>query len=306
MRVVLFGTAPFAVPSLERLIHSDHIVVLCVTQPDRPCGRGLVTEPPPVKQAALRLQVPIAQPQRPTAGLFSPAQVDVGVVIAYGRLIGRELLDALPYGMVGVHPSLLPKYRGAAPITWALLNGDPMTGVSIFRLSERLDDGEVLRQRLMPVRPDDTGPILTDRLAELGAEELVAALDSLANQTARATPQDHSQATLAPKLTKADGRINWRGPAEMIERQVRALVPWPGAWTQWQKTPVRIWRARVKSTTVSGSPGTIVDIGADGLSVAAGQGIVVLEEVQLAGRRRMSVREFLSGHPMKVGDRVDA
>lgn len=302
---MFFGTAAFAVPTLEQLVANRHTIVQCLTQPDRPQGRGLTREPSPVKEAALRLGLPLAQPER-----LEPAQVEglgaeVGVVAAYGQLIRRDVLTAAPHGMLGIHPSLLPKYRGAAPVAWALLTGETVTGITVFRLNERLDAGDILLQRQVVIEPHEDARTLTDRLAQAGAQALVEALAALAQGRAQCRPQDESQASLAPKLTKAQGRIDWRAPAEEIERLVRATVPWPGASTSWRGTPLKVWRAPVGADhPASAPPGTVVRVGQGVVSVATGRGTLDLLEVQPAGRRRMAVAEFLAGHPIDVGERL--
>ena len=307
MRVVFFGTSAFAVPSLEQLAERGHELVMCVTQPDRPRGRGLVSAPSPVKEAALRLHVPLAQPERPQAKLFESLHPEIGVVAAYGQLIRKDLLELPPQGMLGVHPSLLPKYRGAAPVAWALLNGETTTGVTIFRLNERLDAGDMVVQQSVAIQPDEDTQALTVRLARLGAEALAAALEALARGSAWCEPQDESRASVAPKLSKAQGRIDWRAPAERIERLVRATIPWPGAFTEWRGGSLKILRARCGSSNASGTvPGAVIRISEDALTVAAGEGTVEVAEVQPAGRRRMSVKEFLAGHHVDVGDRFGA
>ena len=305
MRVIFFGTSAFAVPSLERLVERRHEIVACVTQPDRPRGRGLQPGASPVKEAAVRLHLPLLQPPRPEAGSLAPLRPDVGVVMAYGQLIGKDLLELPVHGMMGVHPSLLPKYRGAAPIAWALLNGDAATGVTIFRLNERLDAGEVLLQERAAIQPGERADALTERLAHLGADALVRALDQLASGTAHGVPQDDAQASLAPKLTKAQGRIEWRQPAEAIERLIRATSPWPGASTPWLGSLLKVVGARVDDPRARReTPGTVIDAGPSGLVVANGQGTLAITDVQPPARRRMSVQEFLAGHPMKVGERL--
>ena len=307
MRVLFFGTAAFAVPSLERLVAHRSTVVLCVTQPDRPRGRGLIAGPSPVKQAALRLRLPLSQPEHPRAELFQALHPDIGVAIAYGELLTPEVLGVSSHGMFGVHPSLLPAYRGAAPIAWALLNGETTTGVTVFRMNEWMDAGEIVTQRRVEILPGENAEALTGRLADLGAEELMRALEAVEAGQARLTPQDPAQATLASKLTKAHGRIDWRRPAEAIDRQVRALIPWPGAVSTWRGQALKILKASV-GTEHRGQgvePGTVVHVAAEALVVATGHGVLRIEVVQLAGRRRMSVQEFLAGHPMRVGNKFE-
>ena len=306
MRIIFCGTSSFAVPSLEQLISREHTVVSCVTQPDRPRGRGLRLEPSAVKQAALRLRLPLVQPERLTRAMCEPLHADVGVVMAYGQLIGHELLTLPRHGMIGVHPSLLPAYRGAAPVAWALLNGETTTGVTIFRLSERLDAGEIIFRRPVSILPEEHADALTERLAHLGAEDLLRALEALARGQGVFEPQDESRATFAPKLTKAQGRIDWRTPAESVVRLVRATTPWPGAATEWQGQPFRIWAASPAEAAASRevTPGTIVQVMPQALAVAAGKGTVIVTEVQPQGRRRMSVQEFLAGHRVTVGEQL--
>lgn len=303
MRVIFFGTSAFAVPSLERLAKHGHEIVACVTRPDRPSGRGLQPGSSPVKEAAERLRLPVVQPQRPEAGAFASLHPEAGVVVAYGQLIGKDLLKLPAHGMMGVHPSLLPKYRGAAPVPWTLLNGETATGVTIFRLDERLDAGEILLQERVGIKPGESADALLDRLARLGAEALMAALDQLAEGRARPVPQDDAQASLAPKLTKAQGRIDWRQPAEAIERLVRAMSPWPGAAVAWHGQALKVLSVRVDDPQARGhAPGTVTGLGGSGLVVATGQGTLAITEVQPPGRRRMSVQEFLAGHRIAVGD----
>ena len=305
MRVIFFGTSAFAVPSVERLVREGHTILCCVTQPDRPQGRGRVLAPSPVKQAAARLKLPLSQPLRPLAEPLALLQPEVGVVAAYGQLIRRELLALPRHGMLGVHPSLLPAYRGAAPVAWALLNGETTTGVTIFRLNEALDAGKILSQRAVAIDPQENAETLTERLARLGAEELSRTLQALAAGNVRGQPQDPSRASEAPKLTKAQGRIDWQAPAETIVRLVRATVPWPGATTQWRGMSLKILSA--SSHEPLGplpSAGRVLQAAPEGIIVAAGQGAVVLREVQPAGRRRMSAGEFLAGHPIRIGEQL--
>ncbi len=301
MRVIFFGTSAFAVPSLERLVAGGHAVVLCVTQPDKPKGRGLNVEASPVKQAALKLNVPLAQPERLKRESLGPVQADIGVVAAYGQLIRRDVLDLPAQGILGVHPSLLPRHRGAAPVAWALLNGDPLTGVTIFRLNERLDAGPMLRVQAYPVHETDTTETLTERLALFGADQLILTLSDIAEGVAKDAPQDDSAATLAPKLTKEQSRIQWKKDAPTIARQVRALWPWPGATTELGDTRLKIASAEALPVNAAGAPGTVLQAAAAGLDVAAGSGVVRIRELQPAGKRCMSAAAFLAGHPVAPG-----
>jgi len=308
MQVVFFGTSEFAVPSLEALISHRHTLLQCVTQPDRPQGRGRRLAPSPIKTAALRHRLPLQQPESLHAGLFDAWHPEVGIVIAYGRLIRQDLLAWPTHGMLGVHPSLLPQYRGAAPVAWTLLNGETTTGVTIFRLNERLDAGDVLLQRKVTIAPGEDAEQLTHRLALLGAQALVDGLKAMAAGQAAWSPQEESRASVAPKLTKVQGRIEWQQPASVIERLVRAMVPWPGALCAWQGHELKIWKVSVDETperrrhTV---PGTVMRVDERMVTVAAGEGALHLHEVQPAGRRRMTMAEFLAGHPMNVAERFE-
>jgi len=308
MRVIFFGTAEFAVPSLEQLASpsSGQRIVMCVTQPDRPQGRGLGVEPSPVKRAAMRLGLPLTQPSRLQAVLFDTLQPEVGVAVAYGQLVPSELLALPAHGMVGVHPSLLPKYRGAAPVAWAILNGEATTGVTIFRLNERLDAGAILSEQMVTIEPGEDAEVLSSRLARLGAEALLHTLEMMANGQIHDRAQDESRASLAPKLTKAQGQVDWQRPAEFIDRLVRATIPWPGAATTWRGGTLKIWSTGIgeRASNAAAVPGMVVDVTAETLGVATGQGMLIIREVQPAGKRRMSVREFLAGHPITIGERL--
>lgn len=302
MKVLFFGTGAFAVPSLEAIARSGHKLVVCVTQPDRPQGRGLAPGVSPVKAAATRLGVPLAQLERPDAAAFAPLRPDVGVAVAYGQLLRRELLTLPPHGVLGVHPSLLPKFRGAAPVPWTLMSGAQETGVTIFRLNEAMDAGDIISQSRVQIRDQETAEELLARLAALGGEALVQALDALAQGRAPATPQDHAHATMAPKLSKAQGAIIWAEPADTLARMIRALIPWPGAWTTWRGGTLKVWRAAADVSASPRAPGTIVEIGADRISVATGQGRLHLLELQPSGKTRMSAQQFVAGYRPAVGD----
>ena len=303
MKVIFFGTAPFAVPSLEAVV-ARHQVAVCVTQPDRPQGRGLKPQASPVKRAADAAGIPVIQSGRLRRADCDAYPADVGVVAAYGQLLPADVLTLPPLGMLGVHPSLLPKYRGAAPVAWALLNGDATTGVTIFRLTEALDAGEILLQESVAIAPEEDSEALTARLAQVGARVLLKTLDILASGRADGQPQDPAQVTFAPKLSKAQGQIDWSQPAEHIVRQVRAFTPWPGAATILAGEPVKCWKAQVRECPGSGAAGRVIAVEPDHVIVSAGRGCVAIAEVQPAGGRRMAVRAFLAGHPLRVGDRL--
>ncbi len=304
MRVVFFGTAAFAVPAIKQ-ITGQHKIVLCITQPDRPQGRGLSVEASSVKQAALALNIPLAQPQRLTLADVASVSADIGVVAAYGQLIRREVIDHFPHGILGIHPSLLPKFRGAAPVAWAILSGETMTGVTIFRINEALDAGPTLLRREVAIGPHESAETLTERLAEMGAEETLRAMEWINSGEAVFTPQAEAAATLAPKLSKSQCPIDWTQPAIQIDRQVRALIPWPGAVAAWQGQPLKIWQAEIAAgkTAAAFKPGSVVDCSGDQLVVATGDGALAIQQLQLPGKKKVTAKEFLSGYRVSIGDR---
>jgi methionyl-tRNA formyltransferase len=305
MRVVFFGTSTFAVPSLEAVAASGHQVMLCVTQPDRARGRGLSVEPTPVKVVAQRLGLPIAQPERLDAGTLASTPSDVGVLASYGKMVPQSVLVAPRHGLLGVHPSLLPKYRGASPVAWAILGGERTTGMTIYRLNDALDAGEILLQEPVEICAGETAQALTARLAQIGAQCVVRALAELAQGRARWIAQDGAQATVAPKLTKVQGRVDWQQPAQALERLVRALTPWPGVVCAWKGEPLKLCHVRVGAGSGEAAAGTVVGVAERTVLVQTGQGVLELVEVQPAGRRRMTIAEFLAGHPMHVGERLE-
>jgi methionyl-tRNA formyltransferase len=302
MRVILFGTAAFAVPTLAAIARSAHALVLCVTQPDRPQGRGLKDLPSPVKQAAERLSIPVIQPEHLTPELFSPYRADVGVLAAYGRFIRKPTLEYFPHGILGIHPSLLPKYRGAAPAAWALLNQEQETGMTIYQLDEGMDSGDILLQERTPITAADNGETLTQRLAELGARMIVQALDRVQAGQAERIPQDHRQATYAPKLDKAQAPIDWNQPAEVIHARVRALQPWPGSTCCWEGGTLKILSTALTQQTTTALPGTVVSTH-HGLNVATKTTVLRITAVQPAGKRPMDAAAFLRGHAIAVNTR---
>jgi methionyl-tRNA formyltransferase len=305
VRVVFFGTPEFAVPSLRALVGEGFDVVAAVTQPDRPQGRSrsqLV--PPPVKLAAEAEGVPVLQPERPTDPGFldriRELAPDVGVVVAYGHILKRELLQLPRRGMVNVHPSLLPELRGAAPVEWAILNGLEKTGVSIMQLDEGLDSGPVLLQIPHRIDPDQTGGELSAHLAEVGAQALVEALALWERDALRPIPQDSARATYAPKLTRESAHIRWSDPADRVARLIRGLDPKPGAWTQLDGQEIKLFGPQVVEQ--QGAPGQALKADSR-LLIAAGTGAVEVEEVQPAGKPRMRVADWVRGRGVKVGRR---
>jgi len=300
LRVAFAGTPEFAVPALEALAHSTHSVVAVYTQPDRPAGRGRKLTASAVKTAGLQHGLPIEQP----ATLKDPGVIqtladhapDMIVVAAYGLLLPQTVLELPAHGCVNVHASILPRWRGAAPIERALLAGDRETGISIMRMEAGLDTGPVYARHPLVIGSDDTSGSLRKRLAALGACALVEVIELIAAGTARAEPQDPTAATYAHKLEKAEARIDWRLAAEDIARRVRAFNPWPIAESRWQGEQLRIWAAHVVEREVAAAPGAVIESARAPLAVACGINALALDVVQLAGRRAMPAEKFLDAH----------
>jgi methionyl-tRNA formyltransferase len=303
MNVVFMGTSAFAVPVLERLVASRHTVVAAVTQPDRPQGRGRRIAASPVKQMAVAQRLHILQPLRASDPHFlaelNALTPQVIVVAAYGQLLRPALLTIPPWGCVNVHASLLPKYRGAAPINWALMRGERVTGVTIMLIDETLDTGPILLQSELAIEPSDDAGTLQERLATCGAEALLHALDAMESGTLRAVPQDHGKATYAPKLRKEDGIVVWGRSTDDLAHLIRGVTPWPGALTTHQGKPLRIWRATPMAMSGSGRPGRVATIDALGIWVETGDGHLVLHEVQPAGGRRVAAGAYARGHALR-------
>jgi len=301
------GTPDFAVPALEALDQA-HQVVGVVTQPDRAVGRGQRVEPPPVKQVALERELPLFQPE----SLWLPGVVtqlaawepDVIVVAAFGQILSQTVLDLPPHGCLNLHASLLPRWRGAAPIQAAILAGDEVTGVTIMRMDAGLDTGPILAQREERIRPDDTSATLAERLARQGAGLLLDALPPYLAGSLAFHPQPEAGVTYAEQLEKSDGLLDWSLPAVELDRQVRAFAPWPGAFTTWRGQRLKILRAApLPDWRRDGPPGAMVALD-DGVAVVTGAGVLRLEEVQLAGKRPMDIAPFLCGQRDCVGSRL--
>jgi len=307
LRLVFMGTPEFAVPSLQTLIEGKDLVVGVVTQPDQPSGRGLVLHAPPVKVLATAHHIPVYQPAR----LREPEvliqlqnwQPDLIVVVAYGKMLPQTVLALPPYGCINVHASLLPKYRGAAPIQWAIACGERETGVTIMYISERMDAGDLLLQKTIPIAADDTGGTLHDKLAVLGAGTLREALQLLKGGQSIARPQNEAEVTYAPLIKKEAGRIDWRQDADTIERRIRAFNPWPSAYTTLHGRLLKIFAAQREGSIPLPvpPPGTVAEVTSVSLVVATGGGYLALSEVQLEGKRRLPVAEFLKGYSLTPG-----
>jgi methionyl-tRNA formyltransferase len=306
MRIVFFGTPDFADVSLRALLRAGHDIVGVVTQPDRPQRRSRsALVPPPVKTTALDAGLPVLQPDRPVGDLFLAAlrrlDADIGVVVAYGHILRPQVLALPKRGLVNVHASLLPRFRGAAPVQWAIATGDGETGVSIMRLEEGLDSGPVYLRVRTPITSDDTGGSLTRRLAELGAQALLEALNDLVRGRSEPEPQDEAAATYAPKITRDTARVDWNSDASAIARRIRAFDPAPGAWTTLADGDVKLFTAR--AVAGSGLPGTVLGA-SETLTIAAARGAVEIRELQPAGRKRMTVAEWARGHALEPGRRL--
>ena len=300
------GTPDFAATSLEALLKSDDSVVGIVTQPDRPKGRGQVLTPSPVKLLAQREQIPLLQPLKMKDPEFFQVlagwKPDLIAVAAFGRILPPAILSLPPLGCINVHGSLLPKYRGAGPIQWAIINGETETGITTMLMNEGMDTGAMLLQEAIPITADDTAGTLSPRLAELGGKLLVETIARLKTGALVPQPQNSSQATLAPLLKKEDGVIDWALPATALANRVRGLAPWPGAYTtvaggdRWM-----IWRALAIPGPAMKPPGMVVALTAEAIHVATGEGILAVMELQPANSRRMAVSQYLAGHPVTAG-----
>jgi len=309
MKLIFCGTPQFAVPTLLRLSRAPFHVELVLTNPDEPSGRGRALKAPPVKQAALDAGLVVFQPRKFKAPLtrdfVSHYRPDAIVVVAYGHIIPGWMIALPRFGCINLHASLLPKYRGAAPVPWAIIRGERMTGVTTMKIDAGLDTGDVLLQHQTEIGPEDTTETLLERLSLAGAGLMAETLHGLSRGQITPQPQDHNQATLAPMLKKEDGRIDWSLSAEEIERRVRGLRPWPGAYTSFRGKGLQIWRASVVTGIPQAEPGTLSARAGQALA-ACGRGTALeLVEVQMEGRRRVSAADFLNGIRLQPGEKFD-
>jgi methionyl-tRNA formyltransferase len=303
MRVIFFGSASIGFPSLEALLASPQDeVVAAVTQPDRPAGRKQQLTPCPVKTFAQERGLPVLSPEKIKDSLpeMAALQADLFVVVAYGQYIPQSVLALPKRGAINLHPSLLPKYRGSSPIQWAVANGDTQTGVTILYVSEKMDAGDIILQRELPIRPDETSETLEPILATAGAVLLMEAVEQIRSGTVQRHPQDDAAATEVRKLTKEDGKLDWTLPAATLRNHVRGFIPWPGCYCEMPDGQrLKVLRAAVEEK--SGSPGEILDVAGNGLLVAAGEGALRLLEVQPAGKKVMDGASYLRGYPLVPG-----
>ena len=303
--IVFMGTPAFAVPSLVALHHSRHHVIQVVTQPDRAKGRGRKIVPPPVKVTARDFGLPVIQPEKIKTDVFvdslSKLGPDLIVVAAYGHILPKTVLAIPTVGCINVHASVLPKYRGAAPIQWAIINGEKETGVTTIMMDVGMDTGDILLTAKEPIQPYDTSATLHDRLATLGATVLIDTLNLLTDGRLKSTPQDHSQATVAPMLKKEDGHIDWNIPADAIVNRIRGMTPWPGAYAFIENKRLKIFSAETVTSHSDDIPGTVVAGFADELRVATGDGTLSVLEVQGESGKRLTIKAFLFGHPIAPG-----
>lgn len=310
VRAVFMGTPEFAVPSLRAMAELGVSIKAVYTQPDRPKGRGRTLSPPPVKIAAQKLGIPVLQPGK----LRDPQVVaelagiapDLVVVVAYGQILPKSVLEIPRFGCINVHASLLPRYRGASPINRALIEGESETGITTMLMDEGLDTGPMLLRKALSVGFEETAGDLQDRLAHLGADALARTLDLLCREALRPEPQNDAESSYAPLLKKKDGLIDWNEPALRIHNRVRGLDPWPGAYSHWRGTPLKLFRTLPVADDRGGEAGLIASVDGEGLRVFCGDGALLVREVQLPGRKRLSVAEFVRGHRLVPGEFLES
>lgn len=303
------GTPDFAAKALEAVIAAGHELVCVVTQPDRPKGRGKEMAFSPVKECALSHHIPVFQPvkikESKAVQTLRAYGADIFIVAAFGQLLPQEILDMPRFGCVNIHASLLPKYRGAAPIQWALINGEAQTGITIMQMDAGLDTGDILLQEAVPIAPKETGESLYEKLAKTGADLIVAALGQIAQGVITPKPQDDAKATYVGMIKKTLGDIDFNQGADAIERLVRGVNPWPGAYTLWRGKTLKIWEADVcEGAAQNVPPGTVLQVTKEAVTVQTKDGAVSLLQVQLEGKKRMSVKDFLLGYRIEAGERL--
>ena len=310
MRIVFMGTPDFSVPTLEALVASEHEVVGVVTQPDKPKGRGKEIHMSPVKECALQHNIPVYQPVRARDEAFvdemRALNLDVMVVIAFGQILPKSLLELPKYGCVNIHASLLPKYRGAATIQWAVINGDEETGITTMMMDVEMDTGDMLEKTVVKLDPEETGGSLFDRLSLLGGDLILSTLSKLEKGEITPVPQDHEKATYVKKISKSMGDIDWTMDAVSIERLVRGLNPWPSAFTRWNGKMLKIWEAKVLPDPDVKLPcGSVISASDEGLKIQTGAGVLCVTSLQLEGKKRMDTAAFLRGYQVAAGSMME-
>lgn len=311
MRIVFMGTPDFSVPALKALVEAGHQVTAVVTQPDKPKGRGKDVQMTPVKIQALEYGIPVYQPVKVKTPEFvevlKKEAPDAIVVIAFGQILSKEILDLPKYGCVNIHASLLPKYRGAAPIQWAVIDGEKETGVTTMMMDVGLDTGDILETKVIPLDPKETSGSLFEKLSEAGGPLILSTLEKLEKGTITRTPQGESGTSYAKMLTKTLGDINWTMSATAIERLIRGLNPWPSAYTQWEGKTMKIWEAEVEDvveTADTHEPGTITEVTKHGFKVQTGEGRLAIKSLQIPGKKRMEADAFLRGYHIEEGEKL--
>lgn len=307
MKVIYMGTPDFSVGPLEAMIQAGHEVTAVVTQPDKPKGRSDKLIPSPVKECALKYNIPVMTPAKiktPEAiAELKKYEADIFVVAAFGQILSEEILNMPKYGCINIHASLLPKYRGAAPIQWSIIDGEKETGITIMQMDKGLDTGDILFQKIVPIEDSDTGESLFDKLAVAGAEFLVEVLPKIEAGDVHPIKQDEEKSTYAKILTKSIGDIDWAQSADAIEHLVRGLNSWPSAYTKLQGKQLKVWGSKVVAGK-SGEPGTVCEVTKDSIIVATGQDALAITELQLEGKKRMSTKDFLVGRAVAVGTKL--
>ena len=305
MKAVFMGTPDFAVGTLEELIHSRHEVAAVVTQPDKPKGRGKAMQFPPVKEVAVRENIPVYQPRRVRDPEFikilKEIDPDVIVVVAFGQIIPQEIIDLPKYGCINVHGSILPKYRGAAPIQWAVIDGEKESGVTTMQMDAGLDTGDMLLKTIIPLEKEETGGSLFEKLSTAGEKLLIETLEKLEEGSIVPEKQGESPTPYAKMLTKEMGDLDWKKDAVLLEQLIRGLNPWPSAYTHLNGKTLKIWSAEVEERETKEKPGTVVEVNKKELKVQTGKGILSLKEVQIEGKKRMEIDAFLRGNTVKEG-----
>ena len=312
MNIVFFGSSQFAVPSLEVLIKNGYQISCVVTQPDRQKGRGLVLTPTAIKKNAQGYNLKIYQPERINSEeaiiFLKNLNSDLFVVISYGQILSQGILDIPRIFSVNVHASVLPGYRGAAPINWAIINQEKTTGITIMQITQEMDAGPIILQKKIEIKDDDTSPTLENKLSLLGADLLVESLRRIKNNDYKLEPQDDSRVTLAPKLKKQDGLIDWAKDARSISGLIRGCLNWPGAFTHYRNKLLKIYKAKIilkSDYSAVPKPGEIIQVSREGVRVAAGEDSLLIEELQIEGKKIMKAEEFIAGYKIKVGEILD-